>query len=91
MAKVAYSFLISRDSQLPGTVVRSSTIPEQLGRVSYLLSDKTGTLTKNEMLFKKLHIGTVAFGNESFDELSHQLRHAYDSWRASFAAATQHR
>lgn len=31
-----------RDSKIPGTVVRSSTIPEQLGRISYLLTDKTG-------------------------------------------------
>lgn len=50
MAKVTYSWLIGRDPNLPGTVVRSSTIPEELGRISYLLSDKTGTLTKNEMV-----------------------------------------
>ena len=65
VVKVAYTFLIGRDKLLPGTVVRSSTIPEELGRVSYLLSDKTGTLTKNEMIFKKLHLGSVAFSADT--------------------------
>jgi len=50
-------------------VVRSTTIPEELGRVSYLLSDKTGTLTQNEMIFKKLHLGTVSYGTETFEEV----------------------
>lgn len=50
-------------------MVRSTTIPEELGRISYLLTDKTGTLTQNEMVFKKIHLGTVAYGNDSFDEV----------------------
>uniref|UniRef100_A0A8C4VZS4 Phospholipid-transporting ATPase n=1 Tax=Gopherus evgoodei TaxID=1825980 RepID=A0A8C4VZS4_9SAUR len=62
MGKIVYSWMIRRDSKIPGTVVRSSTIPEQLGRISYLLTDKTGTLTQNEMVFKRLHLGTVAYG-----------------------------
>lgn len=58
-----------KDKEIPGTVVRSTTIPEELGRISYLLSDKTGTLTENEMVFRKLHLGTAAYGTETFDEI----------------------
>ncbi|WAR13438.1 ATP9B-like protein [Mya arenaria] len=54
MGKAVYSWLITRDKHIPGTVVRSTTIPEELGRISYLLTDKTGTLTQNEMVIAHL-------------------------------------
>lgn len=54
LAKFFYSWQIGRDKAIEGTVVRSSTISEEMGRISFLLSDKTGTLTKNEMRFKKV-------------------------------------
>jgi len=57
LAKIVYSFFIQHDPAISGTVVRSTTIPEDLGRVSYLLTDKTGTLTQNLMTFKRLFIG----------------------------------
>lgn len=67
MGKAFYSWQMQNDPEIQGTVVRSTTIPEELGRVSYLLTDKTGTLTQNEMVFKKIHLGTVAYGNDSFE------------------------
>ncbi|XP_037033899.1 probable phospholipid-transporting ATPase IIA isoform X2 [Bradysia coprophila] len=74
MGKAFYSYQIQNDPEIPGTVVRSTTIPEELGRISYLLTDKTGTLTQNEMVFKKIHLGTVAYGNDSFDEVASTIQ-----------------
>ena len=54
MGKIYYSSCINNDKEIPETVARNSTIPEELGRIQYLLTDKTGTLTKNEMTFKKI-------------------------------------
>lgn len=79
MGKTVYSMQIMRDQRIPSTIVRSSTIPEELGRIEYLLSDKTGTLTKNDMELKRLHLGTMAYGVESMDEISSQLLAAYSN------------
>ncbi|KAI5840221.1 phospholipid-translocating P-type ATPase [Morchella snyderi] len=40
---------------------RTSTINEDCGQVSYIFSDKTGTLTDNAMLFRKLSVGGQAW------------------------------
>ncbi|XP_054711581.1 probable phospholipid-transporting ATPase IIB isoform X3 [Uloborus diversus] len=77
MGKMVYSWIIQKDQEIPETVVRSTTIPEELGRLTFLLSDKTGTLTRNEMVFKKLHLGTVAYGSDSFDEVASHVKTAY--------------
>lgn len=79
MAKLVYSWMIGKDDNIPDTVVRTSTIPEELGRISYLLTDKTGTLTQNEMIFKKLHLGTVSFGQDSMDEVRTYLHSVYSA------------
>ena len=70
MSKVVYSWFIQRDEAIADTVVRSTTIPEELGRIQYLLTDKTGTLTQNEMIFKKLHLGSVSFSAETMDDVT---------------------
>ncbi|XP_029778615.1 probable phospholipid-transporting ATPase IIB [Suricata suricatta] len=74
MGKAAYGWMIMKDQSIPGTVVRTSTIPEELGRLVYLLTDKTGTLTQNEMVFKRLHLGTVSYGADTMDEIQSHLR-----------------
>ncbi|KAJ3603046.1 hypothetical protein NHX12_030790, partial [Muraenolepis orangiensis] len=77
MGKAAYAWMITRDENIPGTVVRTSTIPEELGRLVYLLTDKTGTLTKNEMVFKRLHLGTVSYGTDTMDEIQSNIIQSY--------------
>ena len=42
MAKTVYSWFIQHDQDIANTLVRSSTMSEELGRISYMLSDKTG-------------------------------------------------
>ncbi|KAM3721653.1 putative phospholipid-transporting ATPase tat-5 [Dirofilaria immitis] len=91
MAKLFYSWQIGRDRHIKNTVVRSSTIPEELGRISFLLSDKTGTLTMNEMRFKKIHLGTVAFSSDAFEDVSRHVLSAYSGklGRHSFSSKLQ--
>ncbi|XP_037959710.1 probable phospholipid-transporting ATPase IIB isoform X3 [Teleopsis dalmanni] len=69
MGKAFYSWQMQNDPEIQGTVVRSTTIPEELGRISYVLTDKTGTLTQNEMVFKKIHLGIVSHDNDTFHDV----------------------
>lgn len=44
--------------------VHCTRLNEELGQVSYVFSDKTGTLTCNEMIFKKAIVDGVAYGDK---------------------------
>ncbi|XP_021700872.1 probable phospholipid-transporting ATPase IIA isoform X1 [Aedes aegypti] len=79
MGKAFYSYQMQNDEDIKGTVVRSTTIPEELGRISYLLTDKTGTLTQNEMIFKKIHVGTAAYGRDTFPMVSATIQSVYNT------------
>lgn len=88
MGKSIYSWFIQRDVDIRGAVVRTSTIPEDLGRVEYLLSDKTGTLTQNEMEMKKIHVGTVSYANEAMDEVASYVRQGFGTRSSSQTLVT---
>lgn len=45
LAKLWYSYCINKDDEIAGTIARNSNIPEELGRIQFLITDKTGTLT----------------------------------------------
>ena len=53
-AKLLYAYQINNDHGIKGAIARNSNIPEELGRIQFLITDKTGTLTKNDMVCKKI-------------------------------------
>ena len=55
--------------------VQSSNLNEDLGQISYIFSDKTGTLTCNVMEFKKLCLGGESFGTEEHLDPHQKLPH----------------
>lgn len=80
MAKIVYSFFMENDAlRMPGCTVRNSNLPEELGRIEYLLTDKTGTLTQNEMSFKKLHLGNVLFARDSLEDVRQYAETAFSA------------
>lgn len=55
LAKLWYCHCINSDNDgMTGAIARNSSIPEELGRIQFLISDKTGTLTQNDMVCKKI-------------------------------------
>ncbi|KAF1788353.1 P-type ATPase, N-terminal [Phytophthora cactorum] len=68
IVKTYQTFFLNRDLGMYDEVtdtpalVRNSDLNDELGQVTHIFSDKTGTLTANEMDFRKMSIHGVSYG-----------------------------
>lgn len=62
-SKIVFTYKINKDPEIEA-IARNSEIPEELGRVGIVLTDKTGTLTKNEMQFKNMSSEYLKFTSD---------------------------
>ncbi|KAJ5888671.1 hypothetical protein N7495_008712 [Penicillium taxi] len=70
MVKYFQAYLINSDLDMyyekndtPATC-RTSSLVEELGQIEYIFSDKTGTLTCNQMEFKQCTIAGIQYGDD---------------------------
>ncbi len=56
------------------TNAKTSQLPDELGQVEFILSDKTGTLTKNNMILNKISVGDEIY---TVNQISEYLKKRY--------------
>lgn len=77
--------ILEEDVDFPAGV-RSSNLCQELGQVSYLFSDKTGTLTQNVMELKKISVDGEIYG-----VLDHEVEESGQSPSRGFQPGALHR
>merc|ERR1719329_1578113 len=69
MLKLALGLRVNLDTQMIcpesglAATARTADLVEEMGQIGFIFSDKTGTLTKNEMVFARCSVNGVDLGN----------------------------
>jgi P-type E1-E2 ATPase len=61
------------------SIARTSSLPDELGQINFILSDKTGTLTKNNMILEKISICDKVYTINNLEGFFHQKFNLEDS------------
>lgn len=71
-------------------MARTSNLNEELGQVKYILSDKTGTLTRNIMKFKKCSVNGRIYDDHTFNLLTEAAQNEIPSdYQTAIAASNK--
>ena len=68
---------------------RTSSLVEELGQIAYIFSDKTGTLTCNEMEFRECSIFGTMYAQTVDDGKRDQGAQTFEKLRAKSSEATE--
>lgn len=66
MGRFGYAKQINNDSEIEGSNAKTETIVDELGKIQMILTDKTGTITKNEMFMDKIIVENVLYDKSKF-------------------------
>ena len=76
--KIFIAYFINNDWRMmsleraKGVQVKNLSIVEDLGQIQYIFTDKTGTLTKNQMEFHSMCVGREVFGPNDQQKFNRQ-------------------
>ncbi|ELP94432.1 hypothetical protein EIN_047150 [Entamoeba invadens IP1] len=95
IVRVVQTWYINHDGDMATlndtSIAMNSCLNEELGRVNYILTDKTGTMTQNHMTLKKFSISGKIYGNpdDESDGLSSDMDEHKDATKTEALSSSE--